>query len=158
MILRKNKMLKTTTTLCAVFTLIVFIVITNSITGPVFKNNSSEASAVGSLRSTAPDLAAFLIELSNPRYLSRDIASQIDKPQIDINQDFSWGLGIGIQHTVYGDAIWQNANTFAFRGIMVMYPQEGHGVVVLSNSEKGLPVAYDIAGKALGGEAKWKSF
>jgi hypothetical protein len=121
-------------------------------------NNSDEASAIGSLRSTAPDLAAFLIELTNPRYLSKEIASQIDSAQINISRDFSWGLGIGIQHTIYGDAIWQNAITFAYRGIMVIYPREGHGVVVLTNSESGLQVAYDIAARALGGEAKWKFF
>jgi hypothetical protein len=51
------------------------------------------------------------------------MASQIDSPQVNINQDFSWGLGIGIQHMIYGDAIWQNAITFAFRGIMVIYPR-----------------------------------
>jgi hypothetical protein len=77
---------------------------------------------------------------------------------VKINQDFSWGLGVGIQHTIHGDAIWQNAITLAFRGVMVMYPREAHGVVVLTNSDSGLPVAYNIAEKALGGEAKWKFF
>jgi hypothetical protein len=90
--------------------------------------------------------------------LSEAIASQIDSVQVTINQDFSWGLGIGIQHTIHGDAIWQNANTLAFRGIMVMYPREAHGVVVLTNCDSGLSVAYDIAEKALGGKAKWKFF
>jgi len=157
--LRQKKVLQTTITIIwMVISLIVIIQIANSFTGPVPQNHSSEASAIGSLRSTAPDLAAFLIELTNPRFLSESIASQIDSAQVNINQDFSWGLGIGIQHTIYGDAIWQNANTLAFRGIMVMYPNEGHGVVVLTNSESGLPVAYDIAEMALGGKAKWKFF
>ena len=137
---------------------LIFLIITNSFAGPIPKNNSDEVSAIGSLRSTAPDLAAFLLELTNPRYLGEGIASQIDSPQVNIDQNFSWGLGIGIQHTIYGDAIWQNAITFAFQGIMVIYPGEGHGVVVLANSEFGLPVAYDVAEKALGGKAKWKFF
>jgi hypothetical protein len=141
-----------------IISLLVFLKIVNSCSGPVPKNNSDDVSAVGSLRSTAPDLAIFLIELSNPQYLRKGVASQIDSLQISINQDFSWGLGIGIQHSVHGDAIWQNAITFAFRGIMVTYPREGHGVVVLTNSESGLPVAYDIAERALGGRARWKFF
>ena len=121
--LRQKKVLRfTITTTWMILNLIIFLIIANSLTGPVPKNHSDEASAIGSLRSTAPDLATFLIELSNPRYLSEAIASQIDSAQVTINQDFSWGLGIGIQHTIHGDAIWQNANTFAFRGIMVMYP------------------------------------
>jgi CubicO group peptidase (beta-lactamase class C family) len=157
--LRKKKVLKAAIiTLGMIISLLIFLKIVNSLTGPVPKNNSREASAIGSLRSTAPDLAAFLIELANPKYLSEGIASQIDSSQVNINQNFSWGLGIGIQHTIYGDAVWQNAITLAFRGIMVMYPREAHGVVVLTNSDSGLPVAYDIAERALGGEAKWKFF
>jgi len=156
---RQKKVLKATvTTLWMVVSVIVFLTVAKSFRGPVPKNNSGEVSAIGSLRSTAPDLAAFLIELTNPRYLSQGMASQIDSAQVNISQDFSWGLGIGIQHSSNGDAIWQNAITFAFRGIMVVYPGEGHGVVVLTNSESGLPVAYDIAEKALGGKAKWKFF
>jgi len=158
-LIRQKRILKATiTSLGMIICLLLFLKMTNSFAGPVPKNNSWEASAIGSLRSTAPDLAAFLIELTNPRYLGEGIASQIDSPQVKINQDFSWGLGIGIQHTIYGDAIWQNAITLAFRGIMVIYPREGHGIVVLTNSEFGLPVAYDIAEKALGGKAKWKFF
>jgi len=155
---QKKVMKATITTLWMITSFIIFLKISGSITGPVPKNHSNEASAIGSLRSTAPDLANFLIELSNPKYLSKTLGSQIDSTQIKINQDFSWGLGIRIQHSSHGDALWQNANTFAFRGIMVIYPQEGYGVVVLTNSETGLPVAYDIAGKALGGKANWKSF
>jgi len=158
-IIHQKKVLKATiTTLWMVISLIIFLTIANSSTGPVPINNSGEASAIGSLRSTAPDLAAFLIQLTNPQYLSKDISSQIDSAQVNINQNFSWGLGIGIQHTIYGDAIWQNAITLAFRGIMVMYPNEGHGVVILTNSESGLQVAYDVAERALGGQAKWKFF
>jgi CubicO group peptidase (beta-lactamase class C family) len=135
-----------------------FLILLNAVLLPVPRNHSKEASAVGSLRSTAPDLARFLVELSDPRYLNENLASQIDSAQVQINGDFSWGLGMGIQHTTHGDALWQNAITFAFRGIMVIYPDEGHGAVVLTNSESGLPVAYDVAERALGGEAKWKYF
>ena len=138
--------------------IVIFLKIANSINGPILRNNSTDASAVGSLRASAPDLASFLIELANPRYLSEDIASRIDSTQVNINQDFSWGLGIGIQHSKYGNAIWQNGITFGYRSVMVIYPGEGHGVVVLTNIESGLPAAYDIAARALGGKAQWESF
>jgi len=45
-----------------------FLKISEFIQAPIPKNNSTEASAIGSLRSTAPDLAAFLIELAKPQY------------------------------------------------------------------------------------------
>jgi len=156
---RRGKAIRAAVTIAwIVLSLILFLTVVNSFQGPVPRNGSNEASAVGSLRATAPDLAVFLIELARPEYLNERLASEIDSVQVNINQDFSWGLGIGIQHTDYGDAIWQNAITFAFRGIMVIYPQHGWGVVVLTNSESGLPVAYDAAERALGGEAKWKFF
>ncbi len=155
---RRNILRATVTTVWMIISIIAFLKIVGSFSGPVPRNNSDEVSAIGSLRSTAPDLALFLIELSNPRYLQKGIARQIDSAQIKIDQDFSWGLGVGIQHSVHGDALWQNAITFAFRGIMVIYPREGCGVVVLANSESGLPVVYDVAGKALGGKARWIFF
>lgn len=146
------------TAIWMIMSLICLLVAANSVTWPVPRNHSSEISAIGSLRSTASDLAGFLIELANPQHLSEDIASQIHSAQVHVSPDFSWGLGIGIQHSIYGDAIWQNGITLAFRGIMVIYPKAGHGVVVLTNSESGLHAAYDIVERALGGKAKWEYF
>jgi CubicO group peptidase (beta-lactamase class C family) len=128
------------------------------ITGPVPKALSPPPSAVGSLRSSAGDLATFLIELAEPKYLGNDLASQIPSRQVSINNDFSWGLGPGIQHSEQGDALWQNGITFGFRSVMVIYPQQRMGVVVLTNSEDGLPVAYGVAQRALGGKARWIYF
>ncbi len=157
--LSQKKVLRATvTTFWMIFSLLVLLKILELIQAPIPKNNSTEASAIGSLRSTAPDLATFLIELTNPRYLNEAIASQVDSAQVRINQDFSWGLGIGIQHSTQGDALWQNGITLAYRSIMIIYPKKGHGVVVLTNSESGLPVACDIAERALGGKALWKFF
>jgi CubicO group peptidase (beta-lactamase class C family) len=125
---------------------------------PVPRSPSPPPSAVGSLRTTAGDLAIFLIELVEPRHLSQDLATQMATPQIPAGEDFSWGLGIGIQHSAQGDALWQNAQTFGYRGLMVIYPERGCGVVVLTNSDDGYPVACDVAQRALGGEARWESF
>jgi CubicO group peptidase (beta-lactamase class C family) len=155
---QKNVFKATVTTIGLIVSLLILLKISGFIQAPIPKNNSSEASAIGSLRSTAPDLAAFLIELSKPQYLSKEIASQVDSAQVTISQDFFWGLGIGIQHSDDGDALWQNGITFAYRSIMIIYPKPGHGVVVLTNSESGLPVACDIAERALGGKAMWKYF
>ena len=156
---RQKRVLRTTlSSIWMLIIIVLFLKIANSINGPIPKNNSIYVSAIGSLRTSAPDLATFLIELANPRYLSEDIASQIDSIQVNINQNFSWGLGVGIQHSMYGNAIWQNGITFGYRSVIVIYPEEGHGVVVLTNIESGLPVAYNIAKRALGGKAEWESF
>jgi CubicO group peptidase (beta-lactamase class C family) len=117
------------------------------------KGPSPRASAVGSLRTSAPDLAAFLIELADPQYMSQDLALQIRTSQVSAGRDMSWGLGPGIQHNSQGDALWQYGQTFGYRSVMVIYPEYGIGVVVLTNSDRGLPVAFDVAQRAIGGSA-----
>ncbi len=126
--------------------------------GPIPSLLSPPPSAVGSLQTTAPDLASFLAEIATPTMLDADTADQVRRPQITINEDFSWGLGIGIQHSDQGDALWQNGMTPGFRSVMVIYPEHQWGVVVLTNSDAGLRLAYDIAARALGGKAQWSSF
>jgi CubicO group peptidase (beta-lactamase class C family) len=96
-------------------------------------------------------LAAFLIELAEPKYLSQDLAARIRTPQVSAGRDMAWGLGPGIQHGEQGDALWQNGQTFGYRSLMVIYPDHGTGVVVLTNSDNGLPVALDVARRTLGG-------
>jgi len=105
------------------------------------------------MRTSAPDLAAFLVELADPQHLSEEMAVQIRTPQMPAGRDMSWGLGPGIQHDAHGDALWQNGQTFGFRSVMVIYPEHGIGVVVLTNSDHGFPVVFDVAQRALGGSA-----
>jgi hypothetical protein len=83
------------------------------VTVPVPRGPSPPASAVGSLRTTAGDLAALLIELVEPRHLSQGMAAEMATPQIAAGEGFSWGVGIGIQHSAQGDSLWQNALTSA---------------------------------------------
>ena len=78
--------------------------------------------------------------------------------QIPINSDFSWGLGPGIQHSSNGHVLWQNGLTFGYKSLMAIYPKQGFGVVVLTNSDLGLTAAYDIVGRTLGGKAQWYFF
>jgi CubicO group peptidase (beta-lactamase class C family) len=79
----------------------------------------------------------------------------IQEPQIRINEDNSWGLGMGIQHSSEGDSVWHWGANTGFRSLMVIYPQHDIGVVVLTNSNDGLELARDIAHIALGGLNAW---
>jgi CubicO group peptidase (beta-lactamase class C family) len=136
-----------------VLSIIALLWLSGLTTGPLPRGPSPEPSAVGSLRTSAPDLAAFLIELAEPQYLSKDMAVQIRTLQVSAGRDMSWGLGLGIQHGKQGDALWQNGQTFGFRSVMMIYPEYGMGAVVLTNSDHGFPVAFDVAQRALGGSA-----
>lgn len=120
---------------------------------PVPKWPAVKADAAGSMRATARDLATFLIELSNPQYLSAESAAQLQASQIDLSSDLSWGLGPGIQHSSQGDALWQWGQNIDFQSIMIIYPEHNFGVVVCTNSDFLNPdVAVEIAHRALGGE------
>jgi CubicO group peptidase (beta-lactamase class C family) len=133
------------------------LVITGLLTGPVPKGLPAPANAAYSLRATASDLASFLIELSHPRLLDPDLAAQMCTPQIRVNKDNSWGLGIGIQHSRQGNSLWHGGDNPDFHSLMVVYPEHKIGVVVLTNGHQGGPVTYDVAQRALGGAANWSS-
>lgn len=123
------------------------------ITGPLTKALSPQPSAVGSLRTSATDLATFLIEVVVPQHLKAELAAQVRTSQVSAGRDMAWGLGPGIQHSEQGDALWQNGQTPGFRSLMVIYPEQQIGVVVLTNSDQGFPLACDVAQRALGGSA-----
>jgi CubicO group peptidase (beta-lactamase class C family) len=120
---------------------------------PVPQPSRAEASAAGSVRATAGDMAAFLIELSDPQHLSPEVAAQLQTSQVKLASDMSWGLGPGIQHSRQGDALWQWGQHLHFQSVMIIYPDHGFGVVVCTNNDLLNPdVAIEIAGRALGGK------
>jgi CubicO group peptidase (beta-lactamase class C family) len=120
---------------------------------PAPKWPQTEAEAAGSMRATAGDMAAFLIELSTPRHLSTEMATQMRTPQVELSNDISWGLGPGIQHSQEGDALWQFGQQIDFQSIMIIYPEHNFGVFVCTNNDLLNPdVALEIAHRALGGK------
>ena len=120
---------------------------------PVPKWPATHADAAGSVRATVGDMAAFLIELSDPQYLGAETATQLQTPQVRLSDDLSWGLGPGIQHSQQGDALWQWGQHIDFQSVMIIYPEHGFGVVVCTNNDLLSPdVAIEIAHRALGGK------
>jgi CubicO group peptidase (beta-lactamase class C family) len=120
---------------------------------PVAQPSAVDAGAAGTLRTSASDLATFLIELSNPQHLSPEMAAQLQTSQVKLTSDMSWGLGPGIQHSRQGDALWQWGQHLHFQSVMIIYPEHGFGVVVCTNNDLLNPdVAIEVAGHALGGK------
>jgi CubicO group peptidase (beta-lactamase class C family) len=132
---------------------LVLLWLAGMITGPLPAALSPQPSAIGSLRTSATDLATFLIEVAEPQHLNAELAAQVRTPQVSAGRNMSWGLGPGIQHSEDGDALWQNGQTPGFRSLMVIYPEQKIGVVVLTNGDQGFPLACDVARRALGGSA-----
>jgi len=140
----------------AVLIVVGFCVIASKITNlPVPKWTAVPANAAGSLRATPSDMATFLIELSNPQFLSKETATQLRTSQVRLSSYLSWGLGPGIQHSQQGDALWQWGQHIDFQSVMIIYPEHGFGVFVCTNNDLLNPdVALKIAHRALGGKFK----
>jgi CubicO group peptidase (beta-lactamase class C family) len=119
---------------------------------PGISAEASKPNAAGTMRATADDMARFLIELADPKYLKPETATEMRTPQVSLRSDLSWGLGPGIQHGPEGDALWQWGQALDFQSVMIIYPDLGYGAVILTNSDALNPdVAIDIAHRALGG-------
>jgi len=150
---RRQRLIRTVLPMIAIAA--VLGVIANLTPAPLYPRRYSHGNIAFTFRSTAGDLARFLIEISEPRVMPPEISVLIQEPQIKINEHISWGLGMGIQHSTEGDSLWHWGANTGFHSIMIMYPQHDIGVVVLTNSNDGLILARDIAQFALGGLNEW---
>jgi CubicO group peptidase (beta-lactamase class C family) len=75
--------------------------------------------------------------------------AEMTSPQVKVADDESWGLGISIQQTPQGNLLWHDGNNADFHAWMGIDPATGNGVVVLSNSQYGVPLVREIANYAL---------
>jgi CubicO group peptidase (beta-lactamase class C family) len=119
---------------------------------PVPRWPAVEAEAAGSARSTAEDLALFMLELAEPQHLSDDLAAELRRPQVQLSDRLAWGLGPGLLSSEQGVALWQWGQHVDFQSIAIIYPDLGFGVVVCTNNDLLNPdVSLEIAHRALGG-------
>ncbi|MHC4426714.1 MAG: serine hydrolase, partial [Planctomycetota bacterium] len=119
---------------------------------PVPKWPDYKASPAGTLRTSAQDLAQFLIEIAGPRHLKTNTAELLRTSQIKLSNNLAWGMGPGILYSEQGYALWQWGQHIDFQSIMIVYPEHKFGVVVCTNNDLLNPdVAVEIAHRAIGG-------
>jgi CubicO group peptidase (beta-lactamase class C family) len=142
------------TILLSLLVLVALGLLASTITNlPVPRWPPAQASAGGTMRATAGDLATFLIELADPQHLSAETAAELQRSQVRLSSEMSWGLGPGIHHSRQGDALWQWGQHLDFQSVMIIYPDLGYGAVVMTNNDLlNGGVAAEIAHRALGGE------
>ena len=110
-----------------------------------------EPGPAGTLRTSPGELALFMIEIANPRYLKPETAQLLRTPQIKLDDNLSWGMGPGIYYSEQGYALWQWGQHIDFQSIMIIYPESNSGVVVCTNNDLLNPdVAMEISQHALG--------
>lgn len=97
-----------------------------------------EPNAAASLYTTATDYAAFLSFI----YADTSLLSLTTTHQISTDRTLglSWGCGWGIEDAKGGPYLWQWGNNPGFRAFAMMSVFSGNGFVLLTNSERGMPL------------------
>lgn len=121
-----------------------------------------DAMAAYSLQTNAVDYARFLIALMKG---SRKILAEMETAETPVPKDctvqcfdkpgavapgLAWGLGVGLEDTPEGKALWHWGDNGAFKAYMVIYPESRSGLVMFANSENGLDIVDEVAKTALG--------
>ena len=116
------------------------------------KRTFAEGWAAATLHTTAEDYARFLIAVMNDTGLSEENARAWLTPQVDVAPGVLWGLGIGLEDSPRGRAVWQWGHWLGTRAFMMAYPDENDGVVYLANSDAGFAVRDAIVNSLFGPE------
>ncbi|XLZ69953.1 serine hydrolase domain-containing protein [Massilia sp. SR12] len=101
------------------------------------------AVAASTLYTTAADYARFMAAvLTDDAILALILSHTVEA---DAALGLKWGLGWGIEQGADGPCIWQWGNNPGFRAFAMANTVSKDGFVVLTNSEKGMPLAASIA-------------
>ena len=111
--------------------------------------SSSSETRRGGHHSPAKDYAKFLAALmSDPQTIQRIIEAPVN---VDQKHDLGWGLGWGIERSKSETFLWQWGSNPGYRAFVMASASTGDAVVILTNSENGLPIAEPIVTAVLPG-------
>lgn len=106
--------------------------------------------AAASLYTTANDYAKFMsAALSDDQIVSLVLSSPA---QVDSALGLQWGLGWGIENSPGGPYVWQWGNNPGYRAFAMASVASKDGFVILTNSERGMPLAASLAHSVLPAE------
>lgn len=103
----------------------------------------SEPNAASSLYTTAEDYAKLISALlTDTALLSLTLANPV---LTDPKLGLSWGYGWGIEAATGGPYLWQWGNNPGYRAFAMVSASSRNGYVLLTNSERGMPLAASLA-------------
>lgn len=107
--------------------------------------NAPEPNAAWSLYSCASDYARFLTGLLRCRgWLRESTYRQMGSVQNIADEAIAWGLGVGLVRK-HPDIQWHWGDNDGFKSLALWDNRTGDGLVVLTNSDRGLSLCYDLA-------------
>jgi CubicO group peptidase (beta-lactamase class C family) len=144
--------------------ILLLVAVGSRITVPI-ESWSSRALLASSLRTSVEDLARFTLELLRPQQIDARARDMLFEPQIEVGRGIAWGAGIGIDHSLEPTTWWHWGSNPGFQSLIVLEPERGDAIVVLTNTGGGLDnlsgnlggynLAKDIARQALGIQGTW---
>ena len=115
-------------------------------------NGGKAVSAAYSLVTTPADLALFFEELLDPKMISANLVALMFSDSVKINEHYSWGLGVGLQHGNGDTAIWHWGNNDNYhKSLAVFFLKSKTGVIIMTKGKNGEKIYQDVAHEAIGG-------
>lgn len=103
----------------------------------------SEPNAAASLYTTAEDYAKLISALvTDTALLSLTLVNPVT---IDSKLGLAWGSGWGIEMAAGGPYLWHWGNNPGFRAFAMVSASSKNGFILLTNSERGMPLAASLA-------------
>jgi hypothetical protein len=106
--------------------------------------NNMIPNVAGSLLTTAPEFAAFMLRILAKETLFDNTRRAMLSPQIQLNSALSWGLGWGLERAAGQDYFWHWGENGLFENFALGDPQRGSGVAILTNGSGGLKICQRI--------------
>lgn len=104
--------------------------------------DAARYAAAGGLHTTPTDYARFLIEVINPKKsdafrLNAASLKEMIRPQVKVDDLYSWALGWEIYHGSKGDLIMHGGNQKGFHAFAVASVERKSGAVIMTNGDNG---------------------
>jgi CubicO group peptidase (beta-lactamase class C family) len=122
----------------------------NALGAAIRKARPADANAAASMHTTAGDYARFLTALGRGLLIDSAGLSALMTGQVAVTESISWGLGVGLQITPEGMALWHWGDNPGYKNFAFLVPATGTGLVYLSNSDGGMAIVHALLGEVHG--------
>lgn len=117
--------------------------------------NFMPMNAAGSLQTTTTDYAQFVVRMLNQSNgdkfsLKTETMNEMLSPQIKINSDLSWGLGIGLENQDKHSYFWHWGDNGNFKTFVIGNRANKWGIVIFTNGRNGHKIWERIVRQATG--------